>query len=90
MMASDLRVKVLRHGRFVPSERAIRGDAELGIRAAMFWDDLRLSDVPSDRFDGVDIWEREDGSTVVRLITRDMFKGIRLICELDPDTGKPL
>lgn len=87
---------VVRHGYFVARTGEGFGDVELAMLACEFWHALGF-DTPGlvaagliARPDGVAIWEREDGTRTARLVAPDLFTGLRVIRELDPDSGEVL
>lgn len=77
-----------RHGRYEPLTEEGCGDLLLSLRAASFWNRLGFEPASVDAVSAVDVWER-DAQLSVRVVCRDFFTGLRLICELDPETGRP-
>lgn len=77
-------------GNYYASTSEARGDVELSLRAAEIWQALGFTYTPT-AFEGVKVTEpRAGGRRHVTLYARDLFTGLPLICELDPDTGKPI
>lgn len=63
-----------RHGYYIPAQELLRGDRTLALAAQAYYRDvLGLDSTYSQRYDGVSIYTRPDGTLQIRVVVQDFF-----------------